>query len=51
MLARERSFSADASHPLRTPITALRLAIETEALAPVLKESLYAEPGHRATTR
>ncbi|MEO6571128.1 MAG: HAMP domain-containing sensor histidine kinase [Ilumatobacteraceae bacterium] len=46
LLRRERSFSSDVSHQLRTPVAAMRVAIETELTAPrdestvVLHESL-----------
>ncbi len=34
MMERERAFSADVSHQLRTPITSLKTTLETELLAP-----------------
>ena len=48
LLRRERSFSSHVSHQLRTPVAAMRVAIETELAAPrddrteVLDESLRA---------
>jgi signal transduction histidine kinase len=39
-LARERSFSADASHQLRTPITALKVTLEAAALTHRLDEAV-----------
>jgi len=48
LLQRERSFSSNVSHQLRTPVAALRIAIEAELDAPrpdsteVLRESLVA---------
>lgn len=38
-MERERSFSADASHQLRTPITSLRLAVEGELANPTADPS------------
>lgn len=51
LVERERAFSADASHQLRTPIAALRVAFETELLAPRPDPTLVLEEGLAALDR
>jgi signal transduction histidine kinase len=46
---RERAFSAEVSHQLRTPITALRLLLETELVAPRPDRTQILVEGLRAT--
>lgn len=46
LVARERQFSVNASHQLRTPITALRLELEDLSLWPETSEPVRAELGH-----
>lgn len=51
MLARERSFSADTSHQLRTPLTGLRLGLEAALDTPGQDLRAAVEAGIAATDR
>lgn len=51
MLTRERAFSSDASHQLRTPLAALRTTLETELYAPRPDPRLAIEEGLDAVER
>ena len=51
LLTRERAFSSDASHQLRTPLAALRTTLETELYAPRPDPRLAIEEGLRAVDR
>jgi signal transduction histidine kinase len=51
MVDRERTFSAHASHQLRTPLTSLRLAVEAEMARPRADPSLALEEVLKETDR
>jgi signal transduction histidine kinase len=51
LVERERAFSADASHQLRTPLAALRTTLETELYAPREQPELAVEESLEAVER